>query len=233
MSDAGHNLSDALALGLAAYAIWIAKEPANAQRTYGYHRVGILTALFNAVTLIVIAISILVEAYHLFRAPQHVNGTLMLWVSAIALLMNTVIAYLLHGGSQGSMNMSAAFIHMAGDALSALAVLVAGFIVLKTGWRHADPVVSVLIAAFIVFNIARRANGVAKTESPRILLSGRTAPNIALPTVSMRALLGPANELVFRFAFFPSRAVHANDKVVGGMHGYHPSSLCALVLQPV
>jgi cobalt-zinc-cadmium efflux system protein len=172
MSDAGHNLSDALALGLAAYAIWIAKKPANAQRTYGYHRVGILAALLNTVTLIVIAISILVGAYRLFRAPEHVDATLMLWVAAVALLMNTVIAYLLHGGAQKSMNMRAAFIHMAGDALSSLAVLAAGFIVLKTGWPYADPSVSVLIAAFILFSswgIVRDATDVLLEGSPKDL----------------------------------------------------------------
>jgi cobalt-zinc-cadmium efflux system protein len=81
ISDAGHNLSDAFALGLAAYAIWIAKKPATAKKTYGYHRVGILTALVNAATLVVIGILIFVEAYHLFQKPEPVNGTLMMWVA--------------------------------------------------------------------------------------------------------------------------------------------------------
>ncbi len=172
LSDAGHNLSDALALGLAAYAIWIAKSPANPRRTYGYHRVGILTALFNAVTLIVIAVFILAEAYHLFQKPDHVNGTLMLWVAAVAFFMNTVIAALLHEGAKESMNMRAAFIHMAGDAISSLAVLVAGLIVLKTGWLYADPVVSVLIAVFILFSswgIVRDATDILLEGTPKDL----------------------------------------------------------------
>ena len=172
LSDAGHNLSDALALGLAAYAIWLAKSPANPRRTYGYHRVGILTALFNAVTLIVIAVFILTEAYHLFRKPDNVNGILMLWVSAVALIMNTVIAYLLHDGAKTSMNLRAAFIHMAGDALSSLAVLIAGWVVLKTGWLYADPVVSVLIALFILFSswgIVRDATDILLEGTPKDL----------------------------------------------------------------
>ncbi len=172
LSDAGHNLSDGLALGLAAYAIWKAKTPANKQRTYGYHRVGILTALFNAVTLIVIAAFILMEAYHLFRNPDPVNGKLMLWVAAIACFMNTVIAYLLHEGAKESMNMRAAFIHMAGDALSSLAVLIAGFVVMKTGWVYADPVVSVLIAAFILLSswgIVRDATNILLEGTPKNL----------------------------------------------------------------
>ena len=172
ISDAGHNLSDALALGLAAYAVWIARKPANARKTYGYHRVSILTALFNAVTLIVIGIFILVEAYHLLRAPEPVNGSLMMWVAAIAVMMNTVIAALLRGSAKESMNMRAAYVHMAGDALSALGVLIAGFVVRATGWRYADPTVSVLIAAFIIYSswgIVREATEVLLEGTPKDL----------------------------------------------------------------
>lgn len=172
ISDAGHNLSDALALGLAAYAVWIARKPANARKTYGYHRVAILTALFNAVTLIVIGILILVEAWHLFQNPETVNGTLMMWVAGIAVLMNTVIAYLLQAGAKDSMNMRAAFIHMAGDALSALGVVIAGIIVRKTGWHYADPAVSVLIAVFILYSswgIVRDATDILLEGTPKDL----------------------------------------------------------------
>ena len=172
MSDAGHNLSDALALGLAAYAVWIAKKPPNAKRTFGYHRVGILTALFNAVTLVAIGLLVLVQAFSLWRHPQQVNGTLMLWVAAIAVLMNTVIAVLLQGGAKESINIRAAFVHMAGDALSSLAVVIAGLIVMKTGWPYADPVVSVLIAVFILYTsvgIVRDAADVLLEGTPRNL----------------------------------------------------------------
>lgn len=172
VSDSGHNLSDAIALGLAAYAVWIAKKPANAKKTYGYHRVGILTALFNAATLIGIGIYILTEAWHLFQKPESVNGTLMMWVAGIAVLMNTVIAFLLKGGAKESINMRAAFVHMAGDALSSLGVLIAGVIVMKTGWRYADPVVSILIAAFIIYSswgIVKSAADVLLESSPENL----------------------------------------------------------------
>jgi len=172
ISDAGHNLSDALSLGLAAYAVWIAKKPADARKTYGYHRVAILTALFNAVTLVGISLLILVEAYHLFLAPEPVNGTLMIWVAGVAVLMNTVIAYLLQGGAKESMNMKAAYVHMAGDALSSLGVLIAGLIVRATGWRYADPTVSVLIAVFILYSswgILREATEVLLEGTPKDL----------------------------------------------------------------
>lgn len=152
MSDAGHNASDALALGLAAYALWVARRPANPNKTFGYHRVAILTALANAAALVVIALAILAEAAHAFVHPATPGGTTMIVVAAVALLMNTVIAYWLQGDSHHSLNARAAYVHMAGDALSSLAVLVAGAIVKFTGWTLADPVVSVLIALFILYS---------------------------------------------------------------------------------
>jgi cobalt-zinc-cadmium efflux system protein len=170
LSDAGHNFSDAFALGLAACAVWIAKRPSNAGKTYGYHRASILTALFNAATLLVIAVVILVEAFSLLRHPQPVHGELMMYVAAVSVLMNTVIAALLRGGSGHSLNMRAAYIHMAGDALSAVGVLIAGWIVKSTGWVYADPAVSVLIAGFIAWTslgVVRDATNVLLEGSPK------------------------------------------------------------------
>ena len=153
VSDAGHNASDALALGLAAYAVWVARRPAGPGNTFGYHRVAILTAWFNAAVLIVIAIAILGGAWGAFLHPQpHIQAGLMMGVAAVALLMNTVIAYWLRGDSHHSMNARAAYVHMAGDALSSLGVLIAGAVVHYTGWAFADPIVSVLIALFILYS---------------------------------------------------------------------------------
>ena len=152
LSDAGHNASDALALGLAAYAIWVARRPANPSRTFGYHRVAILTALANAAALVIIAFAILAEAVRAFGRPAAPGGTVMIAVAAVALLMNTVIAYWLQGDSRHSLNARAAYVHMAGDALSSLAVLLAGVVVKYTGWTLADPFVSVLIALFILYS---------------------------------------------------------------------------------
>jgi len=170
MSDAGHNASDALALGLAAYAIWISKRPANERKTFGYHRANILIALFNAVSLVVIGVVILVEAWELFLKPQTVTGTLMMWVASISVLMNTVIAWLLSGGAKESLNMRAAFLHMAGDAISAAAVVVAGFAIKQTGWVYADPLVSALIAVFILYTawgIVREATEILLESTPK------------------------------------------------------------------
>ena len=170
LSDAGHNFSDAFALGLAAYAVWIARKPSNAGKTYGYHRASILTALFNAATLLVIAVVIVIEAVSIFRHPQPVHGELMMWVAAVSVLMNTVIAALLRGGASHSLNVRAAYIHMAGDALSAVGVLAAGWVVKSTGWTYADPAVSVLIAGFIAWSsigVARDATNVLLEGSPK------------------------------------------------------------------
>jgi len=150
LSDAGHNASDALALGLAAYAIAVARRPASDVKTFGYHRVAILTALANASALVVIAAGILIEALYTFQHPHPVAGGLVAAVAAVAVLMNTVIAVSLSSGSKHSMNVRAAYIHMAGDALSSAAVVVAGLVVKMTGWTLADPLVSILIALFIL-----------------------------------------------------------------------------------
>lgn len=152
LSDAGHNVSDALALGLAAFAVWVGKRPASQNKTFGYHRVAILSALINSATLVVIAFAILIEAWRAFHSPSEPAGTVMIIVAAIGVLMNTVIALWLHGGSKRSLNTRAVYIHMVGDALSSLAVVIAGFVVNATGWALADPVVSVLIAAFILYS---------------------------------------------------------------------------------
>ena len=172
ISDAGHNLSDALALGLAAYAVWVARKPADARKTFGYHRVAILTALFNAVSLIVIGLLILSEAAALLRHPEAANGNLMIVVAGIAFFMNTVIAALLSGAAKNSLNMRATFIHMAGDALSSLGVVIAGLAVRKTGWIYADPTVSVLIALFILYTsvqIVRDATNILLEGTPKNL----------------------------------------------------------------
>lgn len=152
VSDAGHNASDALALGLAAYAVWVARRPASSHKTFGYHRVAILTALANAVALVVIALAILWEAWQTFLHPTPPQGMVMIAVATVAVLMNTLIAYWLRGESHHSLNARAAYIHMAGDALSALGVVIAGFAVKYFGWTLADPLVSVLIAAFILYS---------------------------------------------------------------------------------
>jgi cobalt-zinc-cadmium efflux system protein len=152
MSDAGHNFSDALALIFCWYGIWIAKKPSTAQRTFGYHRVGILAALINALALVLIALLIFWEAASRLRRPEPVHGAPMIIVSLVALAMNAIISFWLRREAKHDMNVRAAYLHMVGDAISALGVVVAGIFVAFTGNSIADPVVSILIGTLILWS---------------------------------------------------------------------------------
>jgi cobalt-zinc-cadmium efflux system protein len=167
LSDAGHNLADAAALGVSWYAVWIARKPSHAQMTYGYHRVGILAALVNATSLVVIAIFILIEGIQHLLHPNIANGWLMMIVAGVAVAMNLTIGSLLHAHSGHDLNVRSAYIHMIGDALSAGGVLVAGIVVALTQSRRADPIVSLLIAALILYS----SWGIL-TESVKVLMEG-------------------------------------------------------------
>ncbi len=170
LSDAGHNLADAAALGFSWYAVWIAKKPAHSQMTYGYHRVGILAALVNAISLVLIAIFIFYEAIGRLKDPQPIHGGLMIIVAAVAIAMNLLIGFWLHAGAGHDLNVRSAYLHMMGDAISALGVVIAGIIVVASGWVLADPIVSFLIAGLILWS----SWGVLK-ESVGVLLEGTPA----------------------------------------------------------
>lgn len=152
VSDAGHNFADALALVLSWYGIWIARRPSTAQRTFGYHRVGILAALVNAVSLVVIALLIFWEAANLLRHPEPVHTTPMIVVALVAILINSVISLWLKNAAQKDLNLRSAYLHMVGDAISAAGVVVAGVIIALTGYSIADPVVSILIGILILWS---------------------------------------------------------------------------------
>ncbi|MEK6398632.1 MAG: cation diffusion facilitator family transporter, partial [Terriglobus sp.] len=137
----------------------------------------------NSSTLVLIALWIGIEAFTRFRNPEPIQGNLMIWVAAVSVLMNTVIAVALAGDAKHSINSRAAFIHMAGDALSAAAVVIAGIIVRYTGWLYADPIVSLLIAVFIFYTaigIVREASDVLMEKAPRNLDPETLAARIAL-----------------------------------------------------
>jgi cobalt-zinc-cadmium efflux system protein len=165
ISDAGHNFADALALILSWYALGVARRPANASRTFGYHRVGILVALANAGTLVVIALLIFWEAIQRLRNPAPVQSGLMIGVALAALLLNTVISIWLCGEAKHDLNVRSAYLHMVGDALSALGVVAAGVIIAMTGNSLADPAVSLLIGGLILWS-----SGGVLTEAVTVLL---------------------------------------------------------------
>ena len=152
LTDAAHNFTDVIALGLSWYAVKIATQPAHAGKTFGYHRVGILVALVNSTTLILIALGIFYEAYHRFITPSEVNAPILISVGIIAFLINAGTAWLVNSGSEHDLNLRSAFLHLMGDVLSTLGAVIAGIIIYFTNWNWLDPFVSILIGVFILWN---------------------------------------------------------------------------------
>lgn len=169
LADAGHMLTDVGGLGLALMAIRFAERPATAERTYGYYRIEILAALSNAVVLIGISLYILYEAYERFRNPPEVQSGAMLAVAAVGLLVNIAGIYLLRSGSGESLNMKGAYFEVLSDMLTSVGVMVAGVIMLTTGWYYADPLISAGIGLFILprtWLLLREAVGVLLEGTP-------------------------------------------------------------------
>ena len=177
LSDAGHNLADAVALGFSWYALRIATRPSHHGMTFGYHRVGVFAALVNSVSLVVIAVLIGWEAFGRIRHPEIASGGLMIGVAAAAIVVNVVVSIWLRRGAAHDINVRSAYLHMVGDAVSAFGVVVAGVLVATTQSRMADPIVSVLIAALILYS----SYGVLR-ESATVLLEG-TPGGMDMPAV--------------------------------------------------
>jgi cobalt-zinc-cadmium efflux system protein len=150
LADAGHMASDAGALALALFAMWIAQRPAGAQRTFGYRRTEILAALANGTALMVVAIGILLEAYERFDNPPEVRGGLMLAVASGGLAINVVALLILHGSRSDNLNVRAAFLHVASDALGSVGAMTSGTLIMLYGWRWADPAASAIIALLVI-----------------------------------------------------------------------------------
>ncbi len=152
LTDAAHNFTDVIALGLSWYALRIAAKPANAGKTFGYHRVGILVALVNSTTLILIAAGIFYEAWQRLLTPPEVDSTLLIGVGAVAFLINAGTAWLVQKGSEHDLNLRSAFLHLMGDVMSTLGAVLAGVMIAFTNWNWLDPLVSILIGGFILYN---------------------------------------------------------------------------------
>ena len=152
LSDSGHNLADAFAIGLTLWTFELVTRPATARRTYGMHRASILGALANAIGLIVIAAGIFVEALVRLRSPEPIDAGVMVGVAAVALILNLAIALWLHAAAARDLNVRASFIHVAGDAASAGGVVIAGAVIALSGQTWLDPAVSILIGVFILWS---------------------------------------------------------------------------------
>lgn len=169
LTDAAHNFTDVIALGLSWYAVKLATQPAHAGKTFGYHRAGILVALINSTTLILIALGIFYEAYHRFLSPPEVNSAILIGVGTLAFLINAGTAWLVKSGSEHDLNLRSTFLHLMGDVLSTIGAVIAGIIIAFTNWNWLDPLVSVMIGAFILWNawgILRQATNILLENAP-------------------------------------------------------------------
>ena len=152
LSDAGHMLSDIGAMALSLFAFRMAQRPATHHSTFGFHRVEILAALFNGLTLWLIVGVIFAAAYQRFFNPPVVESYGMMVVAVFGLAVNIAAAVILHGGHRHNLNVRGAFLHVLSDAIGSVGAIVAGLIMLSTGWYLADPLISVFIGALILFS---------------------------------------------------------------------------------
>ena len=169
LSEAGHNVSDFLALALSLGALYLQARPPSPHKTFGYQRAGVLAAFVNAATLVVIACLIFYEAWQRLIKPAPVGAPLMMAVAAVGVLMNGAIAFLLHR-SGGDVNIRSALVHMLGDTLSTAAVIAGGWAILVTGQTWIDPALSFGIGALILwssFGIIRETLNILLEGTPR------------------------------------------------------------------
>jgi cobalt-zinc-cadmium efflux system protein len=150
LADAGHNLSDVLGLGLAWGALALSRQPPTERHTYGMRRASILAALANAVLLLVAVGAIAWEAIHRLARPHAVSGGTVMIVAGLGVVINGATALLFRSGRRADLNVRGAYMHMAADAAVSLGVVVAGFLIARTGWLWLDPAISILIAIVVV-----------------------------------------------------------------------------------
>jgi len=167
LADAGHMLTDTMALALAAVAFRVSKRPADRKLTFGYHRFQILAAFVNGLSLLLIVGWILFEAVQRFLSPADVMGQTMLLVATAGLLVNIAAFAILHGGDRDNLNISGAVMHVAGDLLGSVAAIVAALVIIYTGWMTIDPILSVAVAMLIL-----KSAWVLVKRSAHVLLEG-------------------------------------------------------------
>lgn len=174
ISEAGHNVSDLLAIALSFVAVYFQARPATDEKTFGYQRAGVLAAFVNAVTLVVLSAWIAIEAIHRIAEPVAVQPRMMMYVAAAGVLMNGTVATLLWRFS-GDVNIRSVFLHMLGDTLSTAAVIAGGAAILFTGVTWIDPVLSIVIAGMILWSsvgIIRETLNILLEGTPRSLQLG-------------------------------------------------------------
>ncbi|HLB56374.1 MAG TPA: cation diffusion facilitator family transporter [Coxiellaceae bacterium] len=182
LGDAGHMISDALALGIAAFAAWIAKKPASKTHSYGMGRAEVLAAWVSSLILFIISLFIIVEAIERIHSPIKVNGVTVMIIAFFGMIINLIVAALL-SKAERTINIRAALLHVLSDLLGSFSALVAGAVVYFTGWFPIDPILSILIGILIIISSFRILR-----ESMRILMEG-VPVHINLETVSAKLLM--------------------------------------------
>ncbi|HEX6708750.1 MAG TPA: cation diffusion facilitator family transporter [Rubrobacter sp.] len=172
LADAGHMLSDNLSLGIALFAAWLAERPATPDKSFGYRRAEILAALVNGMTLVVVSIWVFSEAYSRLMEPTDILGGQMLAVAALGLLVNAVAAIVLYRSGGESLNVEGAMRHVFADALGSVGAIVAAVVIILTGWRYADPLISIAIGLLILgssWKLLRDSTNILLEATPRNL----------------------------------------------------------------
>ena len=170
LSDAAHMMSDVLSLLISWLAIYLSTRPATASRTFGYHRAEVFAAFLNGVSLIAISGWIFYEAYNRYISPTEIKVTAMFIVACLGFVANLFILWQLHGESHGNLNVRSAVLHVIGDTLSSVAVVIGGVIILWKGWYPIDAILSFLIGGIILFgaiNVTKEAVHILLENSPR------------------------------------------------------------------
>ncbi len=172
VSDSGHLLTDVFAILLSILTIRLGRKPHTTRRTFGYHRAEIFAALINGSTLIIIALVVVYEAYRRIQQPLQVQGPLVLAVASIGLVGNLIMAQLLLGGRKTSLNVRGAFLHVLGDTLSSLGVIIAGIIITVSSFTIIDPLIAILIGVLILrnaFSLVRESTDILMEATPKHL----------------------------------------------------------------
>ncbi|HTH36825.1 MAG TPA: cation diffusion facilitator family transporter [Pyrinomonadaceae bacterium] len=177
LADAGHMLTDVAAMALTLFAFWFAARPATPKKTYGYYRMEILAAFVNGVALVLLSLWVVYEAIDRWQSPPDIKGTQLLLIAFGGLVVNLIAAWLLHSGHKHDLNMRGAFLHVIGDLLGSVAAIVAGILIVTSGWMWADAAGSILISLIIIVGAWRLI-----LDSVNVLLEG-TPRHIDLSSV--------------------------------------------------
>jgi len=172
LADAGHMLTDTMALALCAFAFRVSSRPADSKRSYGYQRFQILAAFVNGLGLLLIVGWILYEAVRRLMAPPEVMGPMMLAVASAGLIVNIFAFIVLHGGDKDNLNIRGAALHVAGDLLGSVAAIAAAIVIIYTGWMPIDPILSVFVALLILrsaWHLVRRSAHILLEGAPEWL----------------------------------------------------------------